>query len=229
MEPAHAAGEDARPVEVAGPEHGGRLVGAVIEDHGRTHALAAIAVDGGDIGAADAVVREPLVERRHARLAHPAFDQLADAVVDHRGGDAGAESEAVGQVGGDVVFAAGDVDLDRAGLAERDRRPGSSRCTSAPRARKSNSCGPVLMVKLFMFPEGDGPIFVGRKSGQSPAYLSSYFPRFPESNIRPAGATVKTRTVQNLVSVHGGLSALRRQRGQVHVFGRGLLGRRNNV
>ena len=91
----------------------------VIEDHGRTHALAAIAVDGGDIGAADAVVLEPLVKRRHARLAHPAFDQFADAVIDHRGGDAGPQSEAIGQIGGDVVFAAGDVDLDRAGLAER--------------------------------------------------------------------------------------------------------------
>ena len=41
-------------------------------------------------------------------------------VVDHRRGDAGLQAEAVGEVGGDVVLAAGDVDVERARLAERD-------------------------------------------------------------------------------------------------------------
>ena len=79
MEPAHAAGEDARPVEVAGLEQRAGLVGAVVEDDGRAHAVAAIAVDGGDVGAAHAVVLEPLVERRDAGLADAGLHQLADA------------------------------------------------------------------------------------------------------------------------------------------------------
>ena len=120
MEPAHAAGEDPGPVEVAGLEQGAGLVRAVVEDDRRAHAVAAVAVDRGDIGPADAVVLEPFVERRHAGFAHAALHELADRVVDHGGGDAGLQSEAVGQAGGDVVFAAGDVDLERARLAERD-------------------------------------------------------------------------------------------------------------
>ena len=82
--------------------------------------MAAIAVDRGDVRAAHAVVLEPFVKRRDAGFAHAALHQLADAVLDHGRGDAGAQAEAIGQVGGDVVFAAGDVDVERAGLAKGD-------------------------------------------------------------------------------------------------------------
>src|SRR5207249_1425386 len=53
-----------------------------------------------------------------AGLAHPVLHQLADAVLDHGRGDAGAQAEAVGEVGDHIVLAAGDVDVERAGLAE---------------------------------------------------------------------------------------------------------------
>ena len=120
VEPPHAAGEDRLPVEVAGLEQRPGLVGAVVEDDRRADAGAAVAVHGGHVRPADAVVRERLVEGRHAVLADAPLDHLADGVVHHRGGDAGLEAEAVRQVGGDVVLAAGHVDVEAAGLAERD-------------------------------------------------------------------------------------------------------------
>ena len=103
-----------------GLEQRGGLVGAVVEDHRRANPLAPVAVHRRDVRTAHAVVLEPLVKRRDARLAYPALHQLADRVVDHRGRYAGAQAEAVRQVGGDVVLAAGDVDVERARLAERD-------------------------------------------------------------------------------------------------------------
>ena len=90
-------------------------------------------------GPRDAVVLEPLVERRDARLADPALHQLADRVVDHRRRDAGLQAEAVGEVRGDVVLAAGDVDLDTSVALRNGMTPGSSRWTRAPRERKSSS------------------------------------------------------------------------------------------
>ena len=110
----------ARPVEVARLELRRRLVGAVVEDDRAAHAVAAVAVDGGHVRPGDAVVREPLVERPHAHRADALGDQVADRVVDHGRGDAGAQAEAVGEVGGDVELAAADVDLARVCLAERD-------------------------------------------------------------------------------------------------------------
>jgi hypothetical protein len=70
---------------------------------------------------AKSFVLEPFVKRRDAGFAHARLHQLADAVVDHGGGDARAQPEAIRQVRGHVVFAAGDVDLKRAGLAEGDQ------------------------------------------------------------------------------------------------------------
>ena len=63
---------------------------------------------------------------------------VADRVVDHRGGDAGLEAEAVGQVRGAVELAAAHVDRAARGLAERDdaRDRAGAR---APRARRSRA------------------------------------------------------------------------------------------
>ena len=63
---------------------------------------------------------EPLVKRHDARFAHPCLHQRADGIVDHRRGNAGLQAEAVGQARGDVVLAAGDVNIDLARLAEWD-------------------------------------------------------------------------------------------------------------
>ncbi len=120
MKPAHAAVENPRPVEVAGLEQGTGFIRAVVEDDRRPHSVAAIAVDGGDIGPAHAVVLEPFVERSHAGFAHAGLHELSDGIVDHSRRDARLHSEAVREVGGHVVFAAGDVNVDRSCLAERN-------------------------------------------------------------------------------------------------------------
>ena len=120
MEPAHAASEDLRPVEIARLEQCGGFVGPVVEDDRSANAMPPIAVNGRDIRAADAVVLEPFVERGDARLADAALHQLADRVVDHGGCDAGLEPEAIREVRGDVVLPPRDMDLDRARLPERD-------------------------------------------------------------------------------------------------------------
>src|SRR5207247_7376098 len=117
---ADATGEDLGPIEVPRLEQGAGLVGPVVENDRRTDALAAVAEDGGNVRSADAVVLKPLVERRDAGLAHPRLHQLANAVVDHGRGDAGPQSEAIGQVRGYVVLAAGNVDLHGPRLAKRE-------------------------------------------------------------------------------------------------------------
>ena len=82
--------------------------------------MAAVAVDGGDVRAGDAVVGEALVKRLDAHGPDALGDQVADGVIDHGRGDAGLHAEAVGQVGGDVELAAADVDLALVRLAERE-------------------------------------------------------------------------------------------------------------
>ena len=120
MKPADAAAEDSGPVEIARFEQGAGFVRTVVEDDRRAHSVAAVAVNRGDIGPANAVVLEPFVERRHARFAHPALHDFADRVVDHGRRDAGLQSEAVREAGGHVVFAAGDVNLERPRFPERN-------------------------------------------------------------------------------------------------------------
>ncbi len=120
VEPADTAREDFPPVEVAGLELRGGLIRAVVEDDGRADAVAAVAVDGGDVGAAHAVVLEPLVEGLDAHRADALGDELADGVADHRRDDAGVEAEAVGEVGGAVELAARNVYLASRSLAEGD-------------------------------------------------------------------------------------------------------------
>ena len=112
--------EDRFPIEVARLEQRAGFVGAVVEHHGRAHAVAAVAVDGGHVGAGHAVVLEALVERLDAHGPHALGDQVADGIIHHGGGDAGLHAEAVRQVGGAVELAAADVDLALGGLAEGD-------------------------------------------------------------------------------------------------------------
>ena len=93
--------EDCLPIEIARLQQRGRFVAAVVEHHRRAHAVAAVAIDGRHVRAGDAVVLEVLVERLDAHGPHALGDQIADRIIDHGGGDAGLEAEAIGQVRGD--------------------------------------------------------------------------------------------------------------------------------
>jgi hypothetical protein len=99
------------PVKVARLQLRRRFVRAVVEDDGRADALAAVAVDGGDVWAAHAVVLEPLEEGADAHRSHALRDEVADGVVDHRGDDASVHAETVGEIRGAVELAAADVDV----------------------------------------------------------------------------------------------------------------------
>ncbi len=120
VEPAHATRKNRPPVHVAGFHLRRGLVAAVIENDRRTNALPAIAVDGGHVGPAHAVVFEVFVEGLDAHGAHAFCDQFADGVVDHGGDDAGPHAEAVGEIGGDIELAATDMDAAFGCLAEGD-------------------------------------------------------------------------------------------------------------
>ncbi len=63
---------------------------------------------------------EPLEERLDAHFTDAALNQLTNRIVHHGGGNAGLETEAVGQVRGHVVFATRDVNFKVLGFAERD-------------------------------------------------------------------------------------------------------------
>src|ERR1700722_18170459 len=99
MKPANAAREDRLPVEVAGLQTGSGLVGAVVEDHRSADAVPAVAVDRGNVRAADTVMREALVEGPNTHGADSLRDEIADQVIDHRRGDRGLHTETVRQVG----------------------------------------------------------------------------------------------------------------------------------
>ena len=108
------------PIEIAGLELAGGLVAAVVKNHRRAHALAAVGINRGHVRPAHAVVLELFVERFHAHCADALGNQIADGIIHHRAGDAGVEAEAVRQICGDVEFAAADVDVAMRRLAERD-------------------------------------------------------------------------------------------------------------
>src|SRR5438105_5058656 len=99
---------------------GGRLVGAVVKDHGGADAVPAIAVNSGDIRSSDAVVWKVLVKRLHPHRPHPLAHQIADGIIDNGAGNARLQPKAIGQIGGDIEFAAADVDLAFRRLAEGD-------------------------------------------------------------------------------------------------------------
>ena len=67
-----------------------------------------------------AVVLEMFVERLHAHRADALGNQVADGIIHHRAGHAGVQAEAVGEVGGDVEFAAADVNVAARRFAERN-------------------------------------------------------------------------------------------------------------
>ena len=120
MEPAHTAGKDGLPVEVARFELCGGLVGAIVEYHRGTHPLAAVAVNGCHVGTIDTVVFELLIERTNTHRPHPLGDQVTDRIIHHGGDDACIHAETVREVRGAVELSAADVDLILAGLAEGD-------------------------------------------------------------------------------------------------------------
>jgi len=109
MEPAHAAGENPAPIEIAGFQLRRRLVAAVIKDDRRADAEPAVAVNGGEIRAVDAIMLEPLVERLDAHRSHALGDQGSDGVVDHGGDDGALHAEAIRKVGRDVELATADM------------------------------------------------------------------------------------------------------------------------
>ena len=94
VKPLHALSKDLCPIEVAGLQQGAGLVGAVVEDNRWAHTVAAVAVNGRDVGPTDAIVFEALEEGRHAHFANPTLDELANAIIDHRCGDARPQAKA---------------------------------------------------------------------------------------------------------------------------------------
>ena len=82
--------------------------------------MSLVAIDGGHVGAGDAVVLEVLVEWPHAHRSHALSNQIADGIIDHRRGDTRFQAKAIGQVRRDVEFAAADVNLALVRLAERN-------------------------------------------------------------------------------------------------------------
>src|SRR5450759_3001957 len=118
MEPANAAAEDCAPIEVAGLELRRGLIATVIEDDGRTNAMAAIAVHGGDVGAGDAVVLEMPVERLDTNGTNTLGDQISNGIGDHGRRDAGVQAEAVREIGRDVELTTADMDVAMVRFAE---------------------------------------------------------------------------------------------------------------
>jgi len=93
-------------------------------------------------------VVEPFVKWAHAHLAHAGLDHLADGVFDHGGGDAGGEAEAVGEVGGDIVFAARDVHVEAARLAEGDH-PGVEAVNQSADREKIEVAGVLTNIEFL--------------------------------------------------------------------------------
>src|SRR5438874_2840162 len=105
VKPAHALGENALPIEVAGLELRGGLVAAVVEDDGSAGAEALVAIDSGHVGAAYAVVLEHLIHRLDAHGTDALVNEIPYGVIDHRAGDAGVELKAIGEIGGYIELA----------------------------------------------------------------------------------------------------------------------------
>ena len=151
VEPAHAAGEDRLPVEVAGLEQAAGLVGAVVEDDRRADAVAAVAVDGGDVRPADAVVLEPLVERRDAHLADAGLHQLADGVVDHRRATPVFRPKQSARLAA-TLYSPPETWMSSERALRNGITPGSRRWTRAPRERKSNAQASVRIGRGMVAP-----------------------------------------------------------------------------
>src|SRR5579863_8425397 len=106
MEPSNPAAKNNAPVEIAWLESSRSFVCAIVKDHRRACAEAAVTVDRRHVGAGDAIMLEPFVKRLDAHGSNAFGDQLADRIVNHRGGNAGPQTEAVRQVSGYIEFPA---------------------------------------------------------------------------------------------------------------------------
>src|SRR2546429_9660925 len=78
MEPAHAAAKDFFPIEVSRFQKRRRLVRAVVKNHWSAHAVTPVAIDGGNVRTADAIVLEALIEWLDPHRSHALRNQFAD-------------------------------------------------------------------------------------------------------------------------------------------------------
>ncbi len=108
------------PIEIARVQLRGGFVAAVVEHDGRARTLAAIAIYRRHVRTVHAVVLELLVEGLHAHCADAFGNQIADRIIDHRGGDARIQAEAIRQIRGTVELTAAHVNLAFGRFAERD-------------------------------------------------------------------------------------------------------------
>ena len=120
VKPANPAGKDLIPPKVSRLELCGRFIRTVVEHHRGTDTLPAVTVHSCHIGTSNAIVLEALVERLHPHGAYPFGDKVADRIINHRGHDAGVQSEAIRQVGGNIELTATHMDMALRCLAKRD-------------------------------------------------------------------------------------------------------------
>src|ERR1051326_5904215 len=118
MKPANSSSENFFPVKIARFEQCAGFVATIVKDHRCADALVTVAIDSGHVGAVDAIMFEMFVEWFDAHRADALGGQVADRTIDHRGPDASLNLEAIGEVSGDIEFAATDVDVAMRGLAE---------------------------------------------------------------------------------------------------------------
>ena len=81
MKPPHAAGHDRLPVKIAWLQERARFVRAIVEDDRRSHAVPLIAIDGGHVWTANAIMLEMFVEGLDSHSADALGDQFADRIV----------------------------------------------------------------------------------------------------------------------------------------------------
>src|ERR1043166_2705455 len=120
MKPPHAVAEDRFPIEIARLQKCRRFVRTVVKNHRWPYAVAAVAVNRRDVWSRHTVVIEPFIKWFDSNRLDASRDQVADRVLDHRGDNAGVQTKAVCEIGGDVIFAAAHVDLALMCFAKRN-------------------------------------------------------------------------------------------------------------
>src|SRR5260370_16041128 len=120
MKPAHAASKNFVPVKISWLKARRSLVGSVVKNHRRAHAIAAVAIDRGNVWAANPVVRESLIEWLDAHRSDTLGNQLTDRIVHHRRHYPGPQPKAISQIGRDVIFTAAYMNLTFSRFAERN-------------------------------------------------------------------------------------------------------------
>jgi hypothetical protein len=96
-----------------------------------------------------------LVKSFHPHLFDAGLDQLADAVVDHRGGDGGIQAKAVREVCRDVVLTTRDMHIETASLSKGDD-PRVESMDQSPE-REKIQCTVVLTNREFRHSEYRSP------------------------------------------------------------------------